>query len=691
MVASTSYTYDTDPDILAFKPTNKPSDLIPTVAPKKSTMYGKNPNLQYNDYENDPDIEAFTPGKHNVNAINTTNVSTPEEHSKLLTYLKDRKKSQDFFANQLGGVVEPALSVISGTIAKPVGQAFGVLNNLISPQYGTQEGIKRGEKIAEDIQEQFTYKPRTEAGQQNLESLSKGLETLTGGSPLPEVQVAAPTVSPAVSQLKDQFRKVKDAIPKVRIETVPSGLQSAGAAATTNPAIIKGNIDSALAKFDPNSPVIEHISKQAPENVNINSLETRALEEKHGVDLLKSQRTNNLSDYVQAWNHREDNGLSSDFAQQPKQLAQAFEESKQRHAPRIHADADASELGQHEINGLVEKDKLRLQNIKNKYLNLKDSYNEIKKNLGLEESNDLPLDGKSFVENSKKTLNSEMFTEDSRKSIDELLNKIENKNGVMTFQEFTTLDKRLSELSKFGKGSEKEAARLTREHLNNMELTEDAAPLYPLLKDAKATAKERFDVIDSNPAYAKAIGEGKDLEGGTSQGESLNAAKFHRQYVSTATPEAIRRLKAELPEDHIAHEAITYGELDRAKKVLTNANESRVKSDQFGDFLRNNKPILKEALSPEAMQDVTEIGFLNSKIGKPDAGTFSHSNTYSAMLGDFAANGLLTLGEKALSAKTGGLSAYPVSMAKKFKEKFDKNSFANEQRNKLGGLTKEQE
>ena len=90
------------------------------------------------------------------------------------------------------------------------------------------------------------------------------------------------------------------------------------------------------------------------------------------------------------------------------------------------------------------------------------------------------------------------------------------------------------------------------------------------------------------------------------------------------------------------------------------------------------------------MQDVTEIGLLNSKIGKPDAGTFSHSNTYSAMLGDFAANGLLTLGEKALSAKTGGLSAYPVSMAKKFKEKFDKNSFANEQRNKLGGLTKEQ-
>ena len=306
------------------------------------------------------------------------------------------------------------------------------------------------------------------------------------------------------------------------------------------------------------------------------------------------------------------------------------------------------------------------------------------------ESDDLPLDGKLFVENAKKTLDSEMFTEDARKNVDEYLNKIQDKEGKMTFKEFTTLDKRLSELSKFGEGSEKEAARLTRGHLNNMELTEDAAPLYPLLKDAKASAKERFDVIDSNPAYAKAIGEGKDLEGGTSQGESLNAGKFHRQYVSTATPEAIRRLKAELPEGHIGHEAIIFGELDRAKKALINANESRVKSDAFGNFLRDNKPVLKESLSPEAMQDVTEIGFLNSKIGKPDAGTFSHSNTYSAMLGDLAKNGLLTLGETALSAKTGGLSAYPVSMAKKLKEKFDKNSFANEQRNKLGGLIKEQ-
>ena len=667
--------YDLDPDVAVIRkrmPVNVPTG--------KSSMYGKNPNLQPDEeysYDNDPDIVALKKRKE----------IPPEQLDK-----------GGFLPSWLKGGGEAALHTIASAASYPVSAAAGIYGTLTSGKFGTPEGIKAGNELAAKVQQAMQNagtEPTTEEGKNYLENLQSAFEASKIPSAAPELagltaerQMAFKSGINARQQLHSQFANLK--APKIRIETAPS-LQSAGAAATTNPAIIKGNVDSALAKFDPNSPVIEHISKQTPENVDVNSLETRALEEKHGVDLLKSQRTNNLSDYVQAWNHREANGLSSDFAQQPKQLAQAFEESKQRHAPRIHADADASELGQHEINGLVEKDKLRLQNIKNKYLDLKDSYNEIKRNLGMSASDDLPLNGKSFVENAKNTLNSEMFTEDSRKSIDELLNKIEDKKGVMTFQEFTTLDKRLSELSKFGKGSEKEAARLTRNHLNNMQLTDDAAPLYPKLIEAKNAAKERFDVIDSNPAYAKAIGEGKDLEGGTSQGESLNAGKFHRQYVSTATPEAIRRLKAELPEGHIAHEAITYGELDRAKKVLTNANESRVKSDQFGDFLRNNKPILKEALSPEAMQDITEIGFLNSKIGKPDAGTFSHSNTYSAMLGDFAANGLLTLGEKALSAKTGGLSAYPVSMAKKFKEKFDKNSFANEQRNKLGGLTKEQE
>ena len=677
MVASTSYTYDTDPDILAFKPTNKPSDLIPTVAPKKSTMYGKNPNLQYNDYENDPDIEAFTPGKHNVNAINTTNVSTPEEHSKLLTYLKDRKKSQDFFANQLGGVVEPALSVISGTIAKPVGQAFGVLNNLISPQYGTQEGVKRGEKIAEDIQEQFTYKPRTEAGKQNLESLSKGLETLTGGSPLPEVQVVAPTVSPAVSQLKDQFRKVKGAIPKVRIETVPSGLQSAGAAAANQPEVLQGNINAALAEASPG--LQEHVQAHPAERINISALETRALEEKHGIDLTQGQRTNNLNQYVNEWDNRGTTEvLGEHFKEQPHQLSNAFEKSKLRHAPDIPSTADASDLGQHEINALTEKDAQRKANISAAYKALED-----------QNGGQFPIDLGTLQDNIKNSLSKSLKTSRVTSEMQADLNDF-YKNP--TFESYEALRTNLANDMRNGPLNNRGAAYIIRQELENLPIfgeegnNPQAMQLKSLADNARALYRERQNVIKSNPAYKAAIREAADLQEAGAEGESLNAAKFHNKYVSTATPEAIRRMKSEIPQDNIAHQAITFGELERAKNSVANPNATRIKADTFAEFMRKNAPALKESLSPEAMKDVMEIGLLSSKIAKPEAGTFSHSNTYSALLRDLAKQGVSTGLESTLATATGGKSIIPVGIAKQMYQKMTKESFAKEATHPYAGI-----
>ena len=677
MVASTSYSYDTDPDILAFKPANKPTDLIPIVAPKKSTMYGKNSNLQYNDYENDPDIEAFTPGKHNVNAINTTNVSTPEEHSKLLTYLKDRKKSQDFFANQLGGVVEPALSAISGTIAIPVGQAFGVLNNLISPQYGTQEGVKRGEKIAKDIQEQFTYKPRTKAGQENLEALSKGLETITGGSPLPELQVVAPTVSPAVSQLKDQFRKAKGAIPKVRIETVPSGLQSAGAAAANEPELLQGNINAALAEASPG--LQEHVQAHPAERINISALETRALEEKHGIDLTQGQRTNNLNQYVNEWDNRGTTEvLGEHFKEQPHQLSNAFEKSKLRHAPDIPSTADASELGQHEINALTEKDAQRKANISAAYKALED-----------QNGGQFPIDLGTLQDNIKNSLSKSLKTSRVTSEMQADLNDF-YKNP--TFESYEALRTNLANDMRNGPLNNRGAAYIIRQELENLPIfgeegnNPQAMQLKSLADNARALYRERQNVIKSNPAYKAAIREAADLQEAASEGESLNAAKFHNKYVSTATPEAIRRMKAEIPQDHIAHQAITFGELERAKNSVANPNATRIKADTFAEFMRKNAPALKESLSPEAMKDVMEIGLLSSKIAKPEAGTFSHSNTYSALLRDLAKQGVSTGLESTLATATGGKSIIPVGIAKQMYQKMTKESFAKEATHPYAGI-----
>jgi hypothetical protein len=244
-------------------------------------------------------------------------------------------------------------------------------------------------------------------------------------------------------------------------------------------------------------------------------------------------------------------------------------------------------------------------------------------------------------------------------------------------------------------GNARGAAYVVRQELEKLPVfgeeagNPQAIQLKALADNARKLFAERQAVIKSNPAYKAAIKEAGSLEEATAQGESLNAAKFHNKYVANATPEAIRRLKSEIDPNNIANQAITFSELSRAKNAAVNASERNLTPEQFAKFYKQNKSILRESLPPEAMQDVTELGLLTSKIGMPKTGTFNYSNTYSGMLGDMATQGLLTLGEAKLAGATGGASIPALGMARQFMQKLNKEGFAKEATNPFGGLTKE--
>jgi len=586
-------------------------------------------------------------------------------------------------AEELGGAVTSALE-------KPFGKTLGAL------------GVGQGTESPAYKQELF--RSTMDAFAKNgIEPTAEAIAQRTG-MPIEDVRnmlgTAMVGVAPTAGKMAGKgFNAAREVVGDVRSQLQaqlaarqaqtgqPSGLQSAGAAATQAPEMLRGNINAAVAQASPELQA--HVQSLPPEKVHLPALETKALEEKHGVNLLTSQRMGDTNGYSEAWNNRAKNGLVGDFEQQPKQLAQAFEQSKARNAPNIPAEADASELGQHQINGLAEKDALRKSNIDKSYQDFRDAYVKSKTDAGLPVDNDFPVNGNAFLTNVNKALTEDLLQHDVSPAIKNLLDDISKKDGKMTFSEFINLDKRLSAKTREGTGSERQAAFVIRQQLQNIPLEAEAAALEPMYRKATSLAKERFDVIKSNPAYRKAIGEAADLQEAASQGESLNAAKFHKQFVSNATPESIRRMKAEIPEGHIGHEAITVGELDRAKRAITNANESRVKADTFANFIRDNKSALRESLPPNAMQDVMEIGLLNSKIGKPEAGTFNYSNSYSAVIGDLAKQGLLSAAEAKLAGATGGASIPAIAGVRAIMQKLNKDAFANEQRNPYGGLTKE--
>jgi len=662
--------YDLDPDIAVLRRRANIS-AIPT---KQSPLTGKNPQLQPDaeyDYNSDPDIAILT------NRV----AKNPEE------------TTSGFLPPWLAGGIEATMGAISGVVTPIVGGAYGIAKSIPQAIQTGQAPQPIAQKYAEQfIKENPGYVPRTEQGQQYLSDIGKFFEATKLPPIMPEAlgmkqeRILARTASDvAKQQLQAQFGN-RQIIPKVSVQPSidlgnTSKFQSGGSAAAVPKNVLRGNIDSALSTASPELQA--HIQGKPVQSVNVPALETRALEEKHGVNLLTSQRTGDTQGYSEAWNQRSKNGLVADFEQQPKQLANAFEMSKQRHAPDISSTADASELGQITINSLAAKDKVRQQAISAAYKALEDA-----------NGGEFPIDTGKLKQNIDaellKKYKSRYLSEGISGDLDQFLQN-------PTFEGFEALRTNLADEMRSAKdGKTRQAAFIVRDELEKLPIfgeeggSPQAIQLKGLADNARKLYAERKKIIENNPAYKAAIKESANLDDVVSQGESLNADKFHQKFVSSASPEAIRRMKAELAPDDLANQAIAFAELERTKRAITNANETRIKADTFADYLRKNKSVLREALPPEAMQDVMEIGLLNSKIGKPDAGTFNYSNSWSSMMGDMAKQGLLGLGEAKLAGATGGASIPAVSGMKMMFEKINKDAFANNQRNPYGGLTKEQ-
>jgi hypothetical protein len=655
--------YELDPDVAVIRkrmPVNMP----------KSSMYGKNPELQPDaeySYETDPDITSISNRK-------VTPAEKPEPGGYLPLFLK--------------GAGEAALHSIAGIVSAPVSAAAGIYGTLTSGKYGTPEGIKAGQETAKRVQQAMLNagtQPETEEGKSYLESLQKAFEASKIPPVVPEIggltaetQMAGKGVQTAKQALNAQFQKIR---PKVTIETAP-GLRSAGAAATETPAMIQGNIDAALANASPELQA--HINAQEPTNVNVPALETRALEEKHGVNLTTGQRSGDTSKYSEEWNRRgETEDLTNHFKDQPVQLANAFEKAKVRHAADIPSTADASELGQHEINALSEKDAIRKANISSAYKALQD-----------QNGGQFPIDIGALDANIKNSLAKNLKTNHLS---DAVRNDLKDFYQNPTFESYEAMRTNLAnEMRSSSNGNARGAAYIVRQELENLPVfgentgTPEAMQLKALADKARSLVVERSNVIKANPAYKAAIKEAADLNETAAQGESLNAANFHKKYVASATPEAIRRMRSEIDPEHIANQAITFAELDRAKNAITNPNATSVKANSFANFMQKEAPKLKESLPPEAMKDVMEIGLLSSKIGKPEAGTFNYSNTYSSLIGDLAKQGLAGAAEMKLAGLTSGASVPVVSLGKAILQKRTKDAFAKAAIDPKGGLTKEE-
>ena len=586
-------------------------------------------------------------------------------------------------AEELGGQVTSALE-------KPFGKtlgAFGVGQGTESPAYKQElmrsvmdAFAKNGVEPTAELIAQKTGLP-IEDVRNMLGTTMIGVAPTVGKYGAKGFNAAREVVGDVRSQMQQQL-----AARQGQPQAQPSGMQSAGAAAAMPENVLRGNIDAAIAQSSPELQA--HVKTLNPRAVDIASLETRSLEDKHGVNLSTGQRTGDTGLYSQEWNKRgETSILGEHFNEQPKQFKAAFENSIRRNAPDIN-EIDPSAIGQVQINALAAKDQIRRTAISDAYKALEDA-----------NGGQFPIDISKLKANIDNELKSKLkynAYEDKlgtiKKDIDSLIEK-----GNMTFSDFENLRTNLAdELRSNGNGTARQAAYIVRDQLEKLPIfgeetgSPQAIQLKALADKARSLNKERMDVIKSNPAYKAAVKESSTLEDAASQGESLNAEKFHDKFVTKGTPESIRRMKAELADDPQAVQSMVAGELRQAMRKAGLATDTPdLNPKQLANYIYDNKGRLQEALGPEGMKDLMELTALSSKVGMPKTGTFNYSNSFSSMLGEFAKQGIQSATEAKLAAMTKGASIPAMSLGKQWMGKLNKEGFAREAVNPYGGLTKD--
>lgn len=570
--------------------------------------------------------------------------------------------------------------VVSAT-ESPFGKAFGVTE---TPGY-------KGEATRQlmDFVAQNGIEPAAQAISQKmgipLDDARNMVGTVMAGA-TPAVAKAAGKVPGAIQSVRDVRAQMQEQLAQRQAQAgaqpgAAPGMTSMGSAAAMPENVLRGNIEAAVSQASPELQA--HVKTLNPRAVDLPALETRSLEEKHGINLSRGQRTGDTSLYSQEWNKRgETSTLGEHFNEQPKQFKAAFENTIRKNAPEIF-ETDPSAIGQAQINALSAKDKVRTDAISNAYKALQDA-----------NGGQFPIDVQTLDSSIKSELTKNLKTNHLSASI---AGDLKDFYANPTFEAYEALRTNLAnEMRSSANGNARAAAYIVRDQLEKLPIfgeqggSPQAMQLKALADNARALNRERQEILKANPAYRAAVKEAGSLEDVAAQGESLNAEKFHDKFVTKATPEAIRRMKAEIADDPVAMQAMIAGELRQAMRKAGLATDiPDLNPKTLANYIVDNKGRLQEALGPQAMQDLMEIAALSSKVGMPKSGTFNYSNTFSAQIAEMAKQGLAGAAEAKLATMTGGASIPAVSLGRQMMQKMNKEGFAREAVNPYGGLTKD--
>jgi len=608
--------------ILGERPASREADRSNVIAPKKSAMSGRNPELQPQPDMPD-ELGALILGGSPAQESKQTQT---EQTSKgmlptALQNLFEAKKQAPAFAASAMDVVAGLPSAVAGTVGYGAGRLFG-----LSPEEATGASQKVAGQLAEPVgrltgtagTKQYEQALPTQAMkkfgevvQSNVvEPIAKttGADVTDVGQGVNAAMMALPF---AAKPLAKGYAAAKAELPTVRIETVkPSGMQSGGAAAASNEALLTEAVNRA-------SPTLAaELKNLDPKTLNPDVLENYLKADQFGIQLTKGQATGdpNLISI-----ERNERGLKP-------QLAEEY--AKQNRALAENADLLRKKAGEgtNEINyvGNAERSIEYYKDInKESKTGIKQAYEEIDK-LG---AGKIKIDSKTLGENAMKALT-------EKEDIDFLPEKMKSKveefvNGKEI--NFDQLDNLITQISRETRkaqraedGNAVHALTILRGEVEKLPLLGETAAVKVVADKARSLAAKEFGLLDKrkdtyNAVYADIVNGAADSKDFIPKTifTSKNAPFKKALDLIADKPEAVQQLKA--------------GTLDYMIRKSTDAS-GNFNTSKFREFVDNLDVNGKGApLFSDDWQSIKDLAKTGQLIEAQPKGSFvSNANTTPA-------------------------------------------------------------
>jgi len=328
--------------------------------------------------------------------------------------------------------------------------------------------------------------------------------------------------------------------------------------------------------------------------------------------LTEGQSTGDIIKISQEQNRRgKDPELARRFNEQNGQLIENINEIRQRAAPDVYG-TKTIENSQAIIDRYKTMDEA--SNVK-----IRDAYKK------LEEANGgkFPVDGVALANNAEALLGKKLKTEFLPSSIKSQLDRFKA-GEPMTFEQFeamrTNIAAEIRKAERSGDGNAEMALSLVRQTLEDLPLEKGAAgALKPIADQARTLAKQRFKMLEKDPAYKAAVND------------TVAADKYIDKFVINGVNKNIRTMVDHLGRNSEAHQHMAAGTTnwlkDKAGIVDETGNFSQAAYNRALKKLDdvNN---LQEIYTPEAAGQLKTLGNVARYTQFQPRGAFvNNSNT----------------------------------------------------------------